>query len=217
MIIDHIVVGAKNLKEGADYIENLLKSKLSPESKHNLMGTHNKVIKIGDDCYLEVLAIDPHANSIKTDRWFNLDNPKVTNELSSLPRLLGYVVNFDKKLINKKYLPFFVVERDQFKWKFAMPNPINEEKFPGINNNGIMPNYIKWLTNKPLTNMPESNFKLETIEIILSEKQKKYQGCILTNGKIDKLKFRTIKSNNNELPKLKVYLKNRYTNEVVIL
>ena len=74
--LDHIVLGANTLKEGTDYLEKKLGLSLSEIGYHHNMGTHNRVIKIGENIYLEVIAIDPNANKPKHFRWFNLDNKK---------------------------------------------------------------------------------------------------------------------------------------------
>ena len=57
--LDHIVFGAHTLEEGTDFVENILQAKLSDIGYHKDMGTHNRVIRISDEVYLEVVAINP--------------------------------------------------------------------------------------------------------------------------------------------------------------
>ena len=44
--LDHVVFGAITLEEGTDYVENILKTKLSNIGYHKDMGTQNRVLKI---------------------------------------------------------------------------------------------------------------------------------------------------------------------------
>ena len=45
--LDHLVVAARTLEEGAAWVEAALGVKTLPGGKHPLMGTHNRVLSIG--------------------------------------------------------------------------------------------------------------------------------------------------------------------------
>lgn len=83
LALDHIVVVARTLEEGTSYVEAVLGAELSAGGKHPNMGTHNRLLSLGQDAYLEVIAIDPEAPKPGHRRWFNLDNytgaPRMTN------------------------------------------------------------------------------------------------------------------------------------------
>ena len=64
--LDHIVFGASTLEQGTEFVESILQEKLSDIGYHKDMGTHNRVIKISDEVYLEVVAINPEMEKIKT-------------------------------------------------------------------------------------------------------------------------------------------------------
>ena len=49
--IDHIVIGAANLISGTNMLENKLSTKFSPGGDHQVMGTHNKLLKLQSDIY----------------------------------------------------------------------------------------------------------------------------------------------------------------------
>jgi hypothetical protein len=38
------------------------------------MGTHNRLLALGPDVYLEVISADPHAPPVTRPRWFGLDD-----------------------------------------------------------------------------------------------------------------------------------------------
>ena len=44
--IDHIVIGAANLISGTKILETKLSTKFSPGGDHQIMGTHNKLLKL---------------------------------------------------------------------------------------------------------------------------------------------------------------------------
>ena len=101
--LDHIVFAASTLEEGTSFIENKLQVKLSDIGYHKDMGTHNRVVKINQSVYLEVISIDPNSVTIKSKRWFNLDCPKLQSKLRKSPQVIGYVIESEDKKILKYY------------------------------------------------------------------------------------------------------------------
>jgi hypothetical protein len=77
--IDHLVVAARTLDEGARWCEATLGVAPDGGGRHALMSTHNCVLKIASDvaprAYLEIIAIDPEAPLPGRARWFGLDDP----------------------------------------------------------------------------------------------------------------------------------------------
>ena len=90
--LDHIVFGSFTLEEGTEFIENTLQTKLSDIGYHKDMGTHNRVIRISERVYLEVIAIDPKISNLNKRRWFNLDNSSLQSKLKKSPQIIGYVI-----------------------------------------------------------------------------------------------------------------------------
>src|SRR5690606_32822306 len=72
--IDHLVVTAPSLAEGARFVREALGVEPEPGGKHPRMGTHNLLLRLGNDVYLEVIAIDPGAPAPGHPRWFGLDD-----------------------------------------------------------------------------------------------------------------------------------------------
>ena len=88
MQLDHIVVTAPVLEDGARWLEERLGVALAPGGRHALMGTHNRLLSLGPDCYLEVIAPDPEAPHPGRPRWFALDERRE-------PALTDWVVRVD--------------------------------------------------------------------------------------------------------------------------
>lgn len=71
-VIDHVVIRAATLEEGAAYVEDALSVRVAGGGAHAAMGTHNLLTGVGD-AYLEVISIDPDADAPGRPRWFALD------------------------------------------------------------------------------------------------------------------------------------------------
>ena len=71
--IDHIVIGVANLISGTKILETKLRTKFSLGGEHQIMGTHNKLLKLQSDIYLEVIANNPSVDNPSRPRWFSLD------------------------------------------------------------------------------------------------------------------------------------------------
>ena len=59
--IDHLVISASELEQGKDAMEGLLDVEFGPRGVHADMGTHNHLIALRPDAYLEVIAPDADA------------------------------------------------------------------------------------------------------------------------------------------------------------
>ena len=169
--LDHIVFAASTLEEGTSFIENKLQVKLSGIGYHKDMGTHNRVVKINQSVYLEVISIDPNSVTTRSERWFNLDCPKLQSKLRKLPQVIGYVVENDDKEILKYYEPFFKASRGEYKWQFSMPSTKINNLVNQSYKNGIMPSLINWESKKPIKKMKDNHLDLQKLEIILTESQ----------------------------------------------
>ena len=78
--IDHIVLACKDLESYTTYVSNKLGAPIVGGGQHLDMGTHNKLIKIGEDCYLEIIAADPN-NPNQYKAWMavnQIENPTIT-------------------------------------------------------------------------------------------------------------------------------------------
>lgn len=74
LVLDHIVVAAETLADGAAHVQAALDVELSDVGIHDRMGTHNRLLSLGVGLYLEVIAINPDAPTPAQARWFDLDS-----------------------------------------------------------------------------------------------------------------------------------------------
>jgi Glyoxalase-like domain len=82
-MIDHIVYGVDDLRAGVDDLEKQLGVRAAPGGKHVGRGTHNALLALGGDSYLEIIAIDPDQPASAEPVPFALDRLR-------LPRLVGW-------------------------------------------------------------------------------------------------------------------------------
>ena len=202
--LDHIVFGSSTLEEGTEFVENILQAKLSDIGYHKDMGTHNRVIRISERVYLEVIAVDPKISNFNNRKWFNLDNSKLQSKLKKSPQIIGYVIENNDMNINKYYDPFFLTSRDIYKWQFAMPtfkNNILESKMIEA---GIIPSLISWKSKKPINQMKKNQFELISLEIKLSETHQHFHDFFKSFGEIENVSVSITTEENPSIFKLKL-------------
>ena len=94
--VDHLVVAARTLDEGAAWCEATLGIVPGPGGRHPLMGTHNRLFSIAGDAYprayFEIIAIDPDAPPPGRTRWYDLDVPSLQRRVATDgPALIHWV------------------------------------------------------------------------------------------------------------------------------
>ena len=202
--LDHIVLGSFTLEEGTEFLENILQAKLSDIGYHKDMGTHNRVIRISENVYIEVIAIDPKRKNLNNRKWFNLDNSNLQSKLKISPQIIGYVIENKDRNINKYYDPFFEASRDSYKWQFAMPTFKNNILDSEIIEAGIIPSLISWKSDKPVYQMKKNQFELISLEIRLSESQKYFNTFFKSFGEIEYVSVSMTKEEETSIFKLKL-------------
>ena len=89
--LDHITVVAPTLEAGAAYVEAALGMLPGAGRTHPHMATHNLLLALGSDVYLEVISVDRGAAPVKRPRWFGLDHVLP----GSTARLAAWVASTD--------------------------------------------------------------------------------------------------------------------------
>lgn len=118
--LDHLVISCTDLDSGAAALEAALGLPLEGGGLHPDMGTHNRLLSLGPDAYLELIAINPEAAPIGRPRWFNLDNfdgaPRLTNWVCNASDLEGALAAAPEGLGVPTPLT-----RGDLRWTFAIP------------------------------------------------------------------------------------------------
>ena len=158
--IDHIVFGAYSLDQGVDFIYQKLGVIPHHGGKHPLMGTHNKLLKLGRSIYLEIIAIDPDAPKPNRPRWFHLDDLQP----DARPKLLTWVVrsNDIHEAVSRSGLKHGTIEslqRGVYKWYITVPSD------GAMPLQGIAPTIIQWKgIQHPAKDLQDSLVSLIDIE-----------------------------------------------------
>ncbi len=173
--IDHLVVAAATLEQGAAWCEATLGVAPGPGGRHALMGTHNRLLAISgprfERAYLEIIALDPAAPSPSRPRWFGLDDPALRSRLAASPRLWHAVVRSPQLDMHRWGLvqcglqpgePLAMArdtERGTLRWQILVP--ADGARPAG----GALPTLIQWQGPHPCERLPASGVVLEALDI----------------------------------------------------
>jgi hypothetical protein len=164
--MDHLVIGAKDLAQGVGYVKHILGVEMPFGGVHELMGTHNHLMRLGEDVFLEVIAANPHIKSSGHPRWYGLDDPFVREQLEKSPVLLSWVVRTDDIHGLTKSCDQFSfgrpteVSRGDLTWYFGLPE--DGRLLAG----GMAPYVMQWQADThPASRMADLGCRLQQIEI----------------------------------------------------
>lgn len=154
--LDHLVVAARTLQEGRAWLEGRLGVTLQPGGKHPAFGTHNLLLSLGPDAYLEVIATDPDAPAPARPRWFALDTPAIQTRLEGGPALIHWVAAVPELAPAPGVL---ALSRGENRWHLTVPA---DGSLPG---GGPWPSLIAWDTPPPPTRLPDSGVRLGRLRL----------------------------------------------------
>jgi hypothetical protein len=154
--LDHVVVAARTLEEGARWLESQLGCAPAPAiGRHETMGTHNRLLSLGGERYLEIISIDPDAPAPRRPRWFALDTQPMARLLARGPALIHWVMRTrDLEAALASYpepVAIETFERGPYRWRMALPP---DGRLPC---GGECPTLIEWQGSRhPARELPSS-------------------------------------------------------------
>lgn len=158
-VFDHLAISAASLEQGALAIEAMLGVGLEAGGKHAFMGTHNRLLSLGPEEYLEVIAIDPEAPRPDRPRWFRLDR------FSGPPRVTNWVLRTEDLDAALAEAPPgagrpVALERPPFRWRMGVPDD------GALPFDDAYPAFIEWQGSlHPAGALPDRGCRLLRLEI----------------------------------------------------
>ncbi|MBP6898790.1 MAG: VOC family protein [Burkholderiaceae bacterium] len=171
--LDHLVVVAQTLEQGAAWCQATLGVAPGPGGRHALMGTHNRLLRIDGpgfaQAYLEIIAIDPEAPPPSRARWFGLDDAALQQRLREQGPQLHHAVlrstNVDMLRWGLITLgcqpgPLIAAARDTPAGRLAWQILVRDDG--AIDLDGHLPTLIQWQGRHPTEAMPASGVVLRS-------------------------------------------------------
>jgi catechol 2,3-dioxygenase-like lactoylglutathione lyase family enzyme len=158
--LDHITIVAPSLAEGVEYVRQTLGVTPQPGGEHPRMATHNALLRLGDQVFLEVIAINPDAPAPDHPRWFDLDqlNP------DAAPRLATWVARTNDIQATVAAAPVALgsiepMSRGSLHWLITIPQD------GSLPLHGIAPTLIQWHNGPhPADKLPDQGCTLVKLE-----------------------------------------------------
>lgn len=120
MELDHIAVSGATLTAATDHVAQALRVQMQPGGQHDVFHTHNTLLGLADELYLEAIAVNPDAPQPSRARWFDLDRFQGT------PRLSNWICRCDDLDRTLAALPDgfgapVSLQRGDLRWRMAVP------------------------------------------------------------------------------------------------
>jgi hypothetical protein len=159
LAFDHLVVSATSLEDGVAHVEAALGLPLQGGGSHVKMGTHNRLLHLGD-IYLEVIARNPDMPRPDRPLWFDLDR------FTGPPRPTIWVTRTEDLAADLAASPSGIgtpipMERNGFSWQIVVPD---DGILPFEN---ACPALIQWDKGSPtpLDRLAEAHVRLTRLEV----------------------------------------------------
>lgn len=159
--IDHLVIGCRDLAQGAAWLEATLGAVPVPGGAHPGVGTHNALLGLGE-VYLELIAPDPAQPEPAHPRPFDLDDPAMRIALEAEPRLIAYVartVALDvlARRLGPRLGEIRPMSRGKLAWRLTFP-PQKQDM------GNLIPPMIEWQGETAAMQLPDSGLRLLGLE-----------------------------------------------------
>ncbi|MEM8956992.1 MAG: VOC family protein [Pseudomonadota bacterium] len=159
MHLDHVVIAAERLEKGRAWVAERLGVAPDPGGKHPALGTHNCLLSLGPEIYLEVISIDPEGVRPAFARCFGLDT------FSGPPRLVAWMARVGHLEQALQAAPdgagqIHPLSRGDLRWLMAIPES-GSAPF-----DGIYPGLIEWQSNLlPPRRLPDRGLRLDRLTL----------------------------------------------------
>jgi Glyoxalase-like domain len=164
--LDHIAIIAPSLKDGIIWVRECLGVSPQIGGQHAQMGTHNMLLRLGDDFFLEVITINPNAAKPDHQRWFGLDDKDaLAQHWHDGRRLRAMVARTDVLAATVSQSPELLghpmrLTRDDLAWDFAVRT---DGRLPM---DGAVPHLMDWGARGTIApRLPDLGCKL--VELVL--------------------------------------------------
>lgn len=153
------MVAARTLEEGVAWVESRLGAKMAGGGRHALMGTHNRVMALGEGTFVEVIAVDPQAPAPGRARWFALDSEPMARLLAKGPALVHWVARTgDLVRTLERYgeeVEVLQLSRGPYRWRIGV------RRDGALPAGGALPTLIEWQDGRhPAQDLPDSGCAL---------------------------------------------------------
>lgn len=175
--IDHIVITAASLADGSEYIFRTLGIPLEDGGEHARMGTHNLLLRLGDDVYLEVIAVNPDAEQPQRPRWFGLTD--AYNQPTRLATWVARTSDIDDAAQEapQPLGPVEPMSRGPLKWRITIPEDGR------LVMNGVAPALIQWEAE------PHPASRLEDVGCSLVSLEARHPNAAALQAWLDRIGF----------------------------
>ena len=174
--IDHVIVLAASLEQGADWCRRALGVEPGPGGEHPLMGTHNRLLRIASvdypRAYFEIISVQPGREPQDgRRRWFNMDDARLQRAVKEEPRLVHFAANVPDAAAALRALEVLDIDRGSalaasrmtprglLEWKITVRGD-GQRLF-----DGCLPTLIEWGDTHPAGGMGESGVTLQSIAV----------------------------------------------------
>lgn len=177
--LDHLVISARTLDEGTQYVADTLGVAPAGGGAHPLMRTHNRLLNLWGGVYLEVIAEDrqagvPADGGAPRPRLFALDDPATHARLAKGPYLSHWVARVERPKhlptwqaqYPQRIAPIVPMTRGEFTWSLSVPD---DGAFPAWqrSGDGVLPSLIQWDTVRhPSAVLPETGIALKALKAV---------------------------------------------------
>jgi hypothetical protein len=183
--LDHLVVLAPSLASGVAWAEATLGVTPGPGGEHPLMGTHNRLLRLGNGsdqsnaqqgaAYVEIIAINPAATPTLQSperRWFDMDDPALSERVAQMgPQLVHWVARVPALAAALQAWQQLGINRGEaraasrntpaglLQWQISL-RPDGQRLF-----DGCLPTLIEWGPHHPTSAMPDSALALQSLTL----------------------------------------------------